>query len=257
MPRPPLISSWEAKHRDGEPRATIRVRNLQASSTVGKDAWGRYGISKPILISAAVSFHDKFRVAVADDKLNDSTLHYGMLTKEILVSTAMFNETVPGHPEGKAGLTAFLNQLLLFLAGRELGGLSWGEGREPVLTPMAGLVKSVEFQIMLPKASLSGSGVSLTCIACYERTATPLDFTALEKARTPIAHALKLKLHDLVIPTLIGVNAYERTAKQMVVANVEIDEWDLAYDSYNELEQLVVKVSFRHAMGGISSSLGY
>jgi len=51
-----------------------------------------------------------------------------------------------------------------------------------------------------------------------------------------------LKLHDIRIPTLIGVNANERLAKQMVISNVEIDGYFLYnIDLYHKLEQIVVK----------------
>jgi hypothetical protein len=84
---------------------------------------------------------------------------------------------------------------------------------------------------MLPKASLLGSGVSL----CGSELFGPLGQSQ--------ACSMKLKLHDLRVPTLIGLNANERLAKQMVVANVEIDKWVEKEDHYVQIEQLIVTVS--------------
>jgi len=88
----------------------------------------------------------------------------------------------------------------------------------------------IELQIKLPKAALGGRGVSLRTIVFYE-----------PQSQRPTGYSLTLKLHDLSIPTLIGVNAFERLAKQIVIANVEIDRWDYRIDAFNELEQIVVK----------------
>jgi dihydroneopterin aldolase len=58
-----------------------------------------------------------------------------------------------------------------------------------------------------------------------------------------IPYSSVLKIHDMRIPTLIGVNKNERLARQIVVVNVEIDPYVCKeHDCYNELEQIVVKV---------------
>jgi len=51
-----------------------------------------------------------------------------------------------------------------------------------------------------------------------------------------------LKLHELRVPAIIGVNGNERKAKQVVVCSVEMERWDRMVDAYNELEEIVVKV---------------
>ena len=85
---------------------------------------------------------------------------------------------------------------------------------------------------MLPKASLLGNGVSLS--------GGELLGIIPEKMQSC---SLKLKIHDLRIPTLIGLNANERLAKQMVVTSLEIDNWVEEQGHYVQIEQLVVKVN--------------
>ena len=219
----------------GEPKAVIRVRNLQTSSKVSKDAWGRSGILQPLLISASVSLHSHFQSASSVDKVDTSTIHYGTLSKAIVQAVEEFNKgifyTRPDDFDRQDNLRTLIDQIVLFLTTYDLEGrvATAIVSKEPLL--LAEKVKSIELQIKLPKAALSGGGVSLKTIVYYE-----------PQSQCPTGHSLALKLHDLSIPTIIGVNAFERLAKQIVVANIEIDEWDLRLDTFNELEQIVVKV---------------
>ncbi len=84
---------------------------------------------------------------------------------------------------------------------------------------------------MLPKASLLGAGVSFKGAFGYD-----------EKHEGLSGYSMTLTLHELRVPTLIGVNPNERLAKQMVVATVEMDRYDRMVDAYCRLEELVVKV---------------
>jgi hypothetical protein len=84
------------------------------------------------------------------------------------------------------------------------------------------------FTVLLPKATLLSGGVSLsTSSACFSQK----------------AHCSILKIHDIRIPTLIGVNKKERLANQLIIVNVEVDPYVCTTrDFYNELEQIIVKV---------------
>ncbi len=93
------------------------------------------------------------------------------------------------------------------------------------------MLQSLTISIMLPKASLLGSGVSLEGSFIYE-----------VEHHGPSAYSMVLKIRELRIPTLIGVNGNERRARQVIVANVEMEKWDRMVDAYNELEEIVVKV---------------
>ncbi|KAK3360010.1 hypothetical protein B0T25DRAFT_534512 [Lasiosphaeria hispida] len=79
-------------------------------------------------------------------------------------------------------------------------------------------IPSLLLTITLPKASLLGSGVSLTATSVFGEPA-PLS-------------AVALRLDSLRVPTLVGVNSNERLAKQIV--------WT-SKDFYTELETLVVQ----------------
>jgi len=102
------------------------------------------------------------------------------------------------------------------------------KGSEPIVN--CSLLSSLSLEILLPKASLLGSGVSLKGDFIYE-----------EGHHGPSAYSMVLKLRELRVPTTIGVNGNERKARQVVVATVEMERWDRMVDAYNELEEIVVK----------------
>ncbi len=107
-----------------------------------------------------------------------------------------------------------------------------GEGereRRPVLKGVG--VRTLGIEVRLPKASLLGSGVALEGTFGFE-----------EGVEGVSAYSMGLRLCDLRVPTVIGVNANERLARQVVVCNLEIDRWDRMVDCYCELEEIVVKV---------------
>jgi len=95
------------------------------------------------------------------------------------------------------------------------------------------MLNSLSLEILLPKASLLGSGVNLKGDFIYE-----------EGHHGPSAYSMVLQLRELRVPAIIGVNGNERKAKQVIVANVEMERWDRMVDAYNELEEIVVKVCF-------------
>lgn len=93
-------------------------------------------------------------------------------------------------------------------------------------------ISLLEIELVLPKASLLGSGVSLKGSFLYPGKA----------GEGPSAYSMALKLHDLRMPAIIGVNANERLAKQIVICNIEMQKWDRVADSWAELEEIVAKV---------------
>ena len=222
-----LKSSWETVVAAGEPHSTIRVQNLQATVKVGRDAWGRREKAQSVLISATISLREPFEKASADDSVNNSsTVNYGTLSRAILEAIGTFSTEDPNKT-----LRYLLTHLLSHLTGRGLGSEDSTSKRgssSPILECTA--LKSLELNLMLPKASLIGGGVSLSGIIVFG------DSGDAE------VYSMSLKLHELRIPTLIGVNPNERRAKQIVVTNIELDSWSTASDLWNELEEVVVKV---------------
>jgi dihydroneopterin aldolase len=229
-----LQTSWAVAQEAGEAHSSIRVTNLQTSLPVAKDAWGRQGKLQPVLISASVSLREPFSSASSSDTVTNSTIHYGILSKAILESCQRYTEIFNSSGSANVGCTMeFLTQFIhLFLTHSVVQG-----DLEPyylrvvndiVLPPK--LLNSLELVIKLPKASLIGNAVSFRYHLTYK-----ID------GQGPDKFSSVLRLHDLRIPTLVGVNPNERLAKQILVVNVELDPW-IKEESYNELEEIVVKV---------------
>ena len=242
-----LQSSWALAHHAGEPHTIIRVRNLATVLPVGTDAWGRPNKSQPVLISASISLSQPFVEASETDTVTRGTVHYGILSKAVLKACEEFGELleldVRGEGEGAVPMCAraLVHWLHFYLTGEETlpkvqclssspsKSPSGGGVREPILKGQA--LRMLEIKIMLPKASLLGNGVTLK--GCFVHD---------EKHRGLSAYSMALTLHELRVPTVIGVNGNERLARQMVVATVEMDRYDRMVDSYCRLEELVVKV---------------
>ena len=216
----PIISCWELSQKLSEPHSIIRVQNLQTSLSIGRDAWGREGKLQPVLLSIAVSLKKPFESASEEDAVTGSTIHYGVLSKAILKFCDRLD--VKSSP---VALRRFLSSLSASLTG---------EDDERIVTVGKDLFQYLELEVHLPKASLIGSGISLT-LTSLGRGIHQGDGLAL--------NSCVLRIHNLRIPTLIGVNAVERLAKQIVIANVSLDPWGYEKDSFSELEEIVVKVS--------------
>jgi dihydroneopterin aldolase len=191
------------------------VRNLQTKLPIATDAWGRAGKLQPVLISCSVYLREVFGEASEKDEVTGgSTVHYGSLSNAILEAVAVFYGGSLRH------IVERIRDSLVAEEDRNVEGLLTSK-----------ILNVLTITITLPKASLLGSGLSFTQSTTYD--ASSPKFTGVSYA---------LKLQDLHIPTLIGVNANERLAKQMVVANVEVDRWVKEEDCYVELERIIVSV---------------
>ncbi|KAK0731707.1 hypothetical protein B0H67DRAFT_475635 [Lasiosphaeris hirsuta] len=230
---PNLVSTWAVQARAGEPLAVVSVRNLQSIVYVGHDAWGRPQKAQPMLISASISFAQLFKLAAANDRLGDDTVHYGSLSKAILEGIREW--TIPIQDEfGGPTAVEVLDDLWCRLTGKTIEATAGvvvsriKVHREPFLSAETKEgVRSLSVTITFPKASLLGSGVSLTATSVFGE---------------PGMSALALRLDSLRVPTLIGVNDNERLAKQVVVVSITIEKlgWT-PKDFYTELEALVVQ----------------
>jgi dihydroneopterin aldolase len=241
-PPAPLLTTWQVAAAAGEPFAVVRVRNLQGMVPVGRDAWGRSNKPQPALISTEVSFSRPFAAASAQDKVSAETAHYGNLSKNLLGSLELWaSSTPPRGPEaakeadrGDGPSSADVFELLwVGLTGRVVDGSTRALPLDRVPFLDTDRLRSLALTVHLPKASLLGLGVSQTVTACFKQG----------EDKNPLnSYARSLRIHDLHIPTLIGVNANERTAKQMVVADVVIDRLDVKRDIHPEIERLVTEV---------------
>jgi len=213
------LSSHEIAVEAGEPHSVVRVSNIQAAVKVGTDAWGRSGKVQPVLISVSVSLRRPFSTASAEDSVNGSTIHYGILSKAILEAVSIFEEREPT-------LTSLWDHIVASLVGTDTNQMF---GFVSIIDRR--VARSLELKITLPKASLIGNGVSIYGTMLFQED----DVNIGNQTRG-------LKLHDLRIATLIGVNPNERLAKQIVVANIDMNPWYAWHDEYPRLEELVVKV---------------
>lgn len=232
-----IQTSWAIATAAGEAHTTIRVRNLQTTIKLGRDAWGRAGKVQPVLISVKISLRRPFETASEEDSVNASTIHYGTLSKAILEAVGAFNVTT-----GLSTLRQFLDYLVGYLTSFTLDQKSDANPTnfndwKPVLDTY--MIRLLELKITLPKASLIGTGVSLVGSCLYPSSNHGHSRGVADH------YDIGLGLHGLRIPTLIGVNSNERLAKQIVVADIEIDQWTTEKDLYPELEDVVVKVNYQ------------
>ena len=240
-----LRTAWAVRAAAGEPFAVVRVKNLQTVIRAGTDAWGRPNdAGQPVLVSAEVSFGNNFSTAASQDELGLDTVHYGNLSKAIL---SVLNAYIPasiaapsapvraGDNDSYAPLSSIMDRIWTRLTGTNLNGSS-GASAAPGSPPFLDLsrVRFLSITLRLPKALLLGDGVTLAACSLFE-THEGRSWTAMF-SRT-------LRLHDLRVPTLIGLNAIERKAKQFAVTTVEVDKVDFEADFYTLLEDLIVKVS--------------
>lgn len=237
----PLLSTWKVAAAAGEPIAVVKVRNLQGTLPVGRDAWGRANKLQPALISTEVSFSKPFSAASESDKVNAETAHYGNLSKNLLGSLKMFDSSTPPKDPAVAAKAVddgpssgdVFELLWVGLTGRVVDGSVRALPLDRVPFLDTDRLRSLSLTVHLPKASLLGSGVSSTVTACFQEGSE----------KNPLqSYARSLRLHGLHIPVLVGVNENERTAKQMVVADVEIDRLDVTKDIHPEVERMVTEV---------------
>ncbi|KAI1093699.1 hypothetical protein F5B19DRAFT_117242 [Rostrohypoxylon terebratum] len=251
-PPAPLVSSWRARADAGEPVAVVRVRNLQASIAVGRDAWGRAGVLQPVLLSSEVSFARPFSGAgdASADALDEGTVHYGSLSKTLLASLEMWGTGRGGEMEAmEAPRTADVLELLwVRMTGRVVDGSRVALPLDQLPFLDAAKLRSLVLTIALPKASLLGAGVSITTTASFREEFVGKGGDEKVKGQEQVqsknplkSYSRSLRIQGLHVPTLIGVNSNEREAKQMVVADVEIDRYDAVEDVHSDLEKIIVE----------------
>lgn len=235
----PLSSSFEVRKSVGEPPATIRVKNLKTTVAGPQDAWGRKGTSQPILVTAEVSLYEPFPVSATNDAVSHDTVHYGKLSKEILAFFESCNSSHSQDPKLDKPMPNSLTSTLDSLYWRLVGCDTAGDARDQMERSSVPLLKPAPFwhvavAFRLPKASLLGNGVSLAASTHYDsRKPRPL----------PLARSMTATIHELRVPTLVGVNPHERQAKQIVVATVEVDRLYTEDINFSQLEAVIVKVS--------------
>ncbi|KAL2139395.1 hypothetical protein VTI28DRAFT_5266 [Corynascus sepedonium] len=241
----PLLTHPRLRALAPDPPAVVRVRDLTTAAPLcraGRDAWGRSGKPQPCRFSAEVAFHDGFAAAASHDRLGAETVHYGTLSKAVLRSVARFEEeeeAAEREQEGRGvrrerSLRDILGRVWFDLTGVRLLGeesasttTGVGEGGGAFLDTSK--VRLLSITVALPKASLLGDEVNLTSSAVFD------------SAGRVEGWAIALEISRLKVPTLVGVNANERLAKQFVVATATVEKFTRAEDVYTDIERDIVQ----------------
>ncbi|KAL2886730.1 FolB domain protein [Ceratocystis lukuohia] len=251
---------WQVRVCAGEPTGSVKVTNLASTIKAGHDAWGRTNKMQPVSISVAVSLRQPFQRATATDNMADDTVHYGQLSKAILAALAVVNQRQSSGNNGfdePITLRAVLDVIWAALTGTTIDGTS----TETLVSPFLNLdyIQALSVSVLFPKASLLGSGVSLTGMAVYKPEAGKLKKQAESEAKAQVEKkeertkkddrqetlvqnfGVALKIHEMRVPTLIGLNDNERLGRQIVVTDVQIDRYSEHEDLYTGLEAIVQK----------------
>ncbi|PPJ53968.1 hypothetical protein CBER1_05827 [Cercospora berteroae] len=180
----------------------IEIQALQLPSPVlAPDVWGNQK-EQPATVNVKLLLHSTFQSASEKDKLDDSTIHYGNLAKAIR-SKSTSSQTVE---DVVSGTEQAVHQLALK-----------GEGKF--------VVEESVVEVHLPKGSMLGSGAVVSRRATWDQAGK----------KKQVQEGFEVR--DVVIPTLIGVNAYERGLKQPLVVTFGL-EWRIEDQQSQQKETL-------------------
>ncbi|KAL5624720.1 hypothetical protein BROUX41_004780 [Berkeleyomyces rouxiae] len=250
---------WQVRAHAGEPTACVKVVNLASTIQAGHDAWGRANKLQPVSISATVQLSAPFQRATDTDDMADDTVHYGLLSKAVLSAIATINKSQSDTAATKApvSLRGVLDGIWATLTGASVAGAPLHKTAKPFLN--LDYVRALSVSVRFPKASLLGSGVSLEAIAVYpEKAGAALRaWMQKEEEALPVSlvdtFGLALKIHEMRVPTLIGLNDNERFARQVVVTDVQIDKYTESEDLYTQLEAIVQKSMDESSFGTLEA----
>jgi dihydroneopterin aldolase len=202
-----LISHHEWQTKLPYPTDKVLVRNLSLNANAGLNVWG-HKKTQPIHISVTLYLNHPFTSAAQDDKVDQTTVHYGTLSKSILSLVGSRSS----EWRNTARLAAVVEEAI----------------QASVASPK--LLAAYEITVSFPKGCMLGDAAAHT----------------LSKALSSGLTSRSLHLKNVRVPCIIGVNSHERLLKQAVVSNVSVDcinDGD-ASDSYTQLEQIITKVLF-------------
>lgn len=170
-------------------RDTITIKNLQLPhGLLAPDVWGNLK-EQPALISITLHLHGNgFNTAANQDALDVSTIHYGQLAK--LIRSNSVPDSTPST------LDTQIAQSITAMATKSTGNF---------------IVAESIVEINLPKASMYGdAGISI------------ITSTSFTTSGTETSSKQTFSIKDVKIMTLLGVNTYERTANQPLLASLNV-----------------------------------
>jgi dihydroneopterin aldolase len=189
---PASIPSPENIGQTPATQAVVSVRNLQLpSGAIAPNIWHETK-EQPALGSVSLWLRESFTSAASQDALDDSTVHYGELSKR-----------VRANYESKDGQRSALNGM--FQAAEHMARKPKPDGNDKFVA------RRIAARLTLPKASAFGDELAMSEVRLYDEKGTKTNGFATFSCK------------NLRIPTLIGVNAYERKGRQPLVVDFAVD----------------------------------
>ncbi|KAI7480201.1 hypothetical protein KC351_g7139 [Hortaea werneckii] len=192
----------------------IHVKELQLPhGLVAPDVWGKPK-EQPTTITLTVSLQGAgFSTAADKDQLDQSTIHYGELSKRIRA----LNRPAQ-HVEG---FVDEAHQCVHAMASKAEGKF---------------IVRLAALRVTLPKASMYGEGAVWTRVIEYD------DKGVVTRRMGEYG------VNEVKIMTLVGVNAYERQAEQPLLIGVNVTRWvqsegEVEWPTTEEMAGLEAKVA--------------
>ncbi|GAB7322652.1 hypothetical protein MBLNU13_g03559t1 [Cladosporium sp. NU13] len=205
---PTSIPTAENKDFNFTTQAVVSVRNLQLpSGAIAPNIWLERK-EQPALASVSLWLRNSFTSAASQDALDDSTVHYGELSKRVRAGCT-------GEEGQRSALEA------VFQAAEHMA-------RKPKPDGDKFVAKRIAAKVTLPKASAFGDALTLSEVRTYDA----------KGAKTGGFRTFTCK--NLKVPTLIGVNAYERKGRQPLVVDFAIDFDSEAYESLGSEQHMDV-----------------
>ncbi len=189
------------------PTSVVEIKNLQLSHPVlRQNVWG-HEKEQPCSLTVALELLHPF-TASSDDLEN--SIHYGNLAKSIRASIDK---------------TVWPNELL-----RQVEELCLRMGDRPA----GQLIQCIKLELYLPKASMTGD-----CLVLCKM----MNISSNGDVSATTQHVSVKKMRCMA---LIGINDYERKAKQPIVADLdfEIYEFEDAFDVERAVQSLIEHSSF-------------
>jgi dihydroneopterin aldolase len=189
---PASIPSPENIDETPATQAVVSVRNLQLpSGALAPNIWHETK-EQPALASVSLWLRESFTSAASQDALDDSTVHYGELSKR-----------VRANYESKEGQGSVLDGM--FQAAEHMARKPKPDGHDKFVA------KRIAAKLTLPKASAFGDELAMSQVKLYNELGAMIQWFKTFSCK------------NMRIPTLIGVNAYERKGKQPLVVDFAVD----------------------------------
>ena len=184
----------------------VSVKELQLPNGItASDVWGKPK-EQPALLDIELILQKPFASAASLDKLDESTVHYGELAKRTRSVCTTQGQTL---------------ETMIMCVQDVIDDMALKGNGKDILT------RSV-VAIQLPKASMYGSGVTFSVCSTHGESPREEEW----------ASQSMFELRDVRLMLLVGVNSYERGAKQPIVANLSLCLWHDAEDNEASPEHL-------------------